>query len=56
MILCELFVNRDVKPGEMVNHTQKFIPRQAGERNLVTTFNSRELIDVVGSKPLVVRD
>lgn len=47
---------RDVKMGEMVSHTQKFIPRQSGERKMVATFNSRELVDVVGSRPFHVRD
>jgi transglutaminase 1 len=42
--------------GEMVSHTQKFVPRQSGERKLVATFNSRELVDVIGSRPLHVRD
>jgi transglutaminase 1 len=47
---------RDVKMGEMVSHVQKFTPRQSGERKLVATFNSRELIDVIGSRPVHVRD
>lgn len=47
---------RDVKMGEMVSHVQKFTPRQSGERKLVATFSSRELIDVLGSRPVHVRD
>jgi len=47
---------RDVKMGEMVSHVQKFTPRHNGERKMVVTFNSRELIDVVGSKQILVRD
>jgi len=47
---------RDVKMGEMVSHVQKFTPRHSGERKMVVTFNSRELIDVIGSKPILVRD
>ena len=46
----------DVKMGEMVSHVQKFTPRHSGERKMVVTFNSRELIDVIGSKPILVRD
>ena len=42
--------------GEMVSHVQKFTPRHNGERKMVVTFNSRELIDVVGSKQILVRD
>ena len=42
--------------GEMVNHVQKFIPRHSGDRKIVVTFNSRELVDIVGSKPVPVRD
>ena len=42
--------------GEMVSHVQKFTPRQSGERKLVATFSSRELIDVIGSRPVLVRD
>merc|ERR1712063_99981 len=47
---------RDVKMGEMVSHVQKFIPRSSGDRKIVVTFNSRELVDVIGSKPVPVRD
>ena len=47
---------RDVKVGEMVSHTHKFIPRQSGDRKLVATFNSRELVDVVGSRPIHIRE
>jgi transglutaminase 1 len=47
---------RDVRSGEMVSHVQKFSPRQSGERKLVATFNSRELIDIIGSRPVHVRD
>ncbi|EFX87396.1 hypothetical protein DAPPUDRAFT_44050 [Daphnia pulex] len=47
---------RDVKPGEMISFAQKFIPRFNGERKLVATFNSRELGDIVGSRPIHVRD
>merc|ERR1712137_1500164 len=47
---------RDVKMGEMVSHVQKFIPRSSGDRKIVVTFNSRELVDVVSSKPVPVRD
>jgi len=47
---------RDVKGGEMVSQVQKFIPRQSGDRKIVVTFNSRELVDVVGCKPVSVRD
>lgn len=47
---------RDVKMGEMVTHTQKFVPRYSGERKMVATFSSRELVDVVGSRPIHVRD
>jgi len=46
----------DVKGGEMVSQVQKFIPRQSGDRKIVVTFNSRELVDVVGCKPVSVRD
>ncbi|XP_045033686.1 hemocyte protein-glutamine gamma-glutamyltransferase isoform X1 [Daphnia magna] len=47
---------RDVKPGEMISYVHKFIPRFNGERKLVATFNSRELGDIVGSRPIHVRD
>ncbi|XP_059353228.1 hemocyte protein-glutamine gamma-glutamyltransferase-like isoform X1 [Daphnia carinata] len=47
---------RDVKPGEMISYVQKFIPRFSGERKLVATFNSRELGDIIGSRPIHVRD
>ncbi|EFX83535.1 hypothetical protein DAPPUDRAFT_301901 [Daphnia pulex] len=47
---------RDVKPGEMISFVQKFMPRFNGERKLVATFNSRELGDIVGSRPIHVRD
>ncbi|EFX71341.1 hypothetical protein DAPPUDRAFT_111732 [Daphnia pulex] len=47
---------RNVKPGEMISFAQKFIPRFNGERKLIATFNSRELGDIVGSRPIHVRD
>ncbi|XP_046444079.1 hemocyte protein-glutamine gamma-glutamyltransferase-like isoform X1 [Daphnia pulex] len=47
---------RDVKPGEMISFVQKFMPRFNGERKLVATFNSRELGDIIGSRPIHVRD
>ncbi|KAK4036206.1 hemocyte protein-glutamine gamma-glutamyltransferase [Daphnia magna] len=47
---------RDVKPGEMISFVQKFMPRFSGERKLVATFNSRELGDIIGSRPIHVRD
>jgi len=47
---------RDVKPGEMISFVQKFTPRFSGERKLVATFNSRELGDIMGSRPIHVRD
>ncbi len=49
-------LSSDVKMGEMVTHTQKFVPRYSGERKMVATFSSRELVDVVGSRPIHVRD
>jgi len=48
--------HRDVKMGEMVSHVQKFTPRHSGDRKIVVSFNSRELIDVIGSKVVPVRD
>ena len=50
------FVCSDVKQGEMVSFVQKFTPRLSGERKLVAAFNSRELGDIVGSRPIHVRD
>lgn len=47
---------RDVKPGEMISYVHKFMPRMNGERKLVAMFNSRELGDVMGSRPIHVRD
>ncbi|XP_057379991.1 hemocyte protein-glutamine gamma-glutamyltransferase-like [Daphnia carinata] len=47
---------RDVKPGEMISFVQKFLPRFSGERKLVGTFNSRELGDIIGSRPIHVRE
>jgi len=47
---------RDVKPGEMISFVQKFTPRFSGERKLVATFNSRELGDIMGCRPIHVRD
>lgn len=52
-ILC---YHSDVKQGEMVSFVQKFTPRFSGERKLVATFNSRELGDIFGSRPVHVRD
>jgi len=47
---------RDVKMGEIVSHVQKFTPKLSGDRKIVVTFSSNELVDVVGSKQVSVRD
>ncbi|KAK4021474.1 hypothetical protein OUZ56_003389 [Daphnia magna] len=46
----------DVKPGEMISFFEKFLPRFSDERKRVATFNSRELGDIVGSRPIHVRE
>ena len=46
----------DVKMGEIVSHVQKFTPKLSGDRKIVVTFSSNELVDVVGSKQVSVRD
>jgi transglutaminase 1 len=40
----------------MISFVQKLTPRFSGERKLVATFNSRELGDIMGSRPIHVRD
>lgn len=40
----------------MISFVHKFIPRWSGERKLVACFNSRELGDIMGSRPVLVRD
>jgi transglutaminase 1 len=40
----------------MISFAHKFLPRFSGERKLVASFNSRELGDIIGSRPIHVRD
>lgn len=50
------FVYREVCPRETFSYTQTFVPRASGERRLVACFASRQLQDVVGQRPVVVRE
>ncbi|XP_018014264.1 hemocyte protein-glutamine gamma-glutamyltransferase isoform X2 [Hyalella azteca] len=49
-------IDREVRPHEVFSYTHTFTPRAAGERRLVACFASRQLQDVVGQRPVVVRD
>ncbi|CAG4998454.1 unnamed protein product [Parnassius apollo] len=46
---------RDVKPGELVNYQDKFIPRRSGERRIVATFSSRQMDEIFGCTVVTVR-
>ncbi|XP_054164848.1 hemocyte protein-glutamine gamma-glutamyltransferase-like [Oppia nitens] len=45
---------RDIQPGESIAHSLRFVPQRPGPRTIVVVFHSRQLIDVVGSKPVNV--
>jgi transglutaminase 1 len=45
---------RDIQPGESISHVLRFVPQRAGPRTIVVVFHSRQLIDVVGSKQVMV--
>ncbi|RWS27608.1 hemocyte protein-glutamine gamma-glutamyltransferase-like protein [Leptotrombidium deliense] len=45
---------RDIGPRESIMHVEQLVPRKPGPRNVVVVFQSRELIDVVGSKAVDV--
>jgi len=49
-------IDRDVRPRETFTYTQTFVPRSAGERRLVTTFASRQLVDILGQRPVVIHE
>lgn len=46
---------RDVKPGEFVTYSDKFLPRRNGERKIVASFSSRQLDEINGSTTVNVR-
>ncbi|XP_054712738.1 hemocyte protein-glutamine gamma-glutamyltransferase-like isoform X2 [Uloborus diversus] len=46
----------DVGPGEVMKHIQTLVPRKAGPRKITALFTSRQLIEVLGSKQVVVYD
>lgn len=46
----------DIRPGENVSHVETLAPRKSGPRKISAVFSSRQLIDVVGSKNVVVEE
>ncbi|XP_041970639.1 hemocyte protein-glutamine gamma-glutamyltransferase-like [Aricia agestis] len=46
---------RDVKPNELVNHQDRFVPTRIGDCHVVVTFSSRQIDEVVGSAAVSVR-
>jgi len=49
-------VEKEVRPGEVFSHSQSMVPRTSGERRMVATFTSRQLVDIVGQKPVMVHE
>jgi len=49
-------IDREVRPRELFTYTQAFIPRSGGERRMMATFASRQLVDVLGQRPVVVQE
>jgi len=47
-------IDREVRPREVFTYTQAFVPRSGGKRRLLATFASRQLVDVLGQRPVVV--
>src|SRR5699024_2364032 len=46
---------RNILPGETVTNSIRLVPDRPGARTVVVIFHSRQLIDVIGSKQLVIR-
>lgn len=46
----------DVGPEKTMTHVEALAPRKAGPRKITAVFTSRQLIEVVGSKQVVVED
>ena len=49
-----LALRRTVQPGETFTHTETFVPREAGEKTIVASFQCRQLFDIEGSKTFTV--
>merc|ERR1739838_1150540 len=49
-------IDREVRPREVFTYTQAFIPRSGGDRRMMATFASRQLVDVLGQRPVVVQE
>ncbi|KAG8192992.1 hypothetical protein JTE90_028112 [Oedothorax gibbosus] len=47
---------KDVPPEGVMTHTEVLVPRKAGPRNITAVFTSRQLIEVLGSKKVVIED
>lgn len=41
--------HRDIRPGELVQYNETFVPRRQGERKIVATFTSRQMSEIAGS-------
>lgn len=46
----------DVGPEQTMTHVETLVPRKAGPRKITALFTSRQLIEVTGSKQIVVED
>lgn len=47
---------RNIVPGETVTNSIRLVPDRSGTRNIVVIFHSRQLVDVVGTKQVYIRD
>jgi len=45
----------DVAPGETFTYSMRFLPRVHGERQIIASFNSKELFDINGNKKIEVK-
>lgn len=47
--------SRNIMPGETITNTVRLVPDRSGPRTIVVVFHSRQLIDVVGTRQVIVR-
>lgn len=45
---------RDIQAGESISHNIRLVPQKTGPQTIVVVFHSRQLIDVVGSRHVIV--
>ncbi|GFY46463.1 hemocyte protein-glutamine gamma-glutamyltransferase [Trichonephila inaurata madagascariensis] len=47
---------RDVEPKGVMTHVETLVPRKVGPRKITALFTSRQLIEVLGTKQVIIED